>query len=80
MFVWFITDMRVSGTKFVEKGDAIHLECNATSHDVPPVVIDWFKNGIKLTPDGDREVRAGPCPPKGKMGYSPRPPAVKGPP
>ena len=57
MFVWFITDMRVSGTKFVEKGDAIHLECNATSHDVPPVVIDWFKNGIKLTPDGDREVR-----------------------
>ena len=23
---------------------------------------------------------AGPCPPKGWMGYSPRPPAVKGPP
>ncbi|KAL3865832.1 hypothetical protein ACJMK2_043182 [Sinanodonta woodiana] len=38
-------DIQISGTQFVEKGDHIYLECNATSAANPPQSIDWFKDG-----------------------------------
>ncbi|KAK3601432.1 hypothetical protein CHS0354_033553 [Potamilus streckersoni] len=38
-------DIQISGTQFVEKGEHIYLECNATSVANPPQSIDWFKDG-----------------------------------
>ncbi|XP_012946902.1 kin of IRRE-like protein 2 [Aplysia californica] len=47
----------VSGTKYVEKGDPIHLVCNSTGTVDPPENLDWFKDGIKLSPDGERQLK-----------------------
>ncbi|PVD19838.1 hypothetical protein C0Q70_20331 [Pomacea canaliculata] len=46
----------MSGTKFVEKGDSIHLICNASGQNYPPEDLDWFKDGVKITADGIRQI------------------------
>ncbi|XP_071103721.1 zwei Ig domain protein zig-8-like isoform X2 [Haliotis cracherodii] len=46
----------VSGTTFVEKGDPIHIVCNATGSVNPPQDLDWFKDGIKITPDAHQKI------------------------
>ncbi|XP_076465541.1 lachesin-like isoform X2 [Babylonia areolata] len=46
----------MEGTKFVEKGDSIHLICNASGARGPPENLDWFKDGIKITADGWRHI------------------------
>ncbi|XP_041365558.1 zwei Ig domain protein zig-8-like [Gigantopelta aegis] len=46
----------VSGTKFVEKGDPIHVVCNASGSDDPPSDLVWFKDGIKITPDAHQKI------------------------
>lgn len=52
-----LAGISVSGTKFVEKGDRIHLVCNSTGVLDPPDNLDWFKDGVKLTPDGLRQIK-----------------------
>ncbi|CAL1528011.1 unnamed protein product, partial [Lymnaea stagnalis] len=47
----------MSGSKFVEKGDPIHLSCNTTGQAEAPEDLDWFKDGIKLTPDGLQQIK-----------------------
>ncbi|XP_067667724.1 kin of IRRE-like protein 2 isoform X2 [Haliotis asinina] len=42
-------DIRISGEKYVEKGQKINLTCNATGEEHPPDDLDWFKNGNKLS-------------------------------
>ncbi|XP_046354793.2 kin of IRRE-like protein 2 isoform X1 [Haliotis rufescens] len=44
-----IYDIRISGEKYVEKGQMINLTCNATGEEHPPDDLDWFKNGDKLS-------------------------------
>ena len=46
----------MEGTKFVEKGDSIHLICNASGSTSPPEDLDWFKDGIKITADGWKQI------------------------
>ncbi|ESO92559.1 hypothetical protein LOTGIDRAFT_120469 [Lottia gigantea] len=46
----------VSGTQFVEKGDPVHLVCNASGATQPPDNLDWFKDGIKLSPDAHQKI------------------------
>ncbi|XP_050402225.2 zwei Ig domain protein zig-8 isoform X2 [Patella vulgata] len=46
----------VSGTQFVEKGDSIHLVCNSSGIDNPPDNLDWFKDGIKISPDAHQKI------------------------
>ncbi|XP_041364320.1 uncharacterized protein LOC121379734 [Gigantopelta aegis] len=43
------SDIRIAGTNFVEKGNRLHLTCNATGDDYRPDAIDWFKDGIKMS-------------------------------
>nr|KAG5709939.1 hypothetical protein BaRGS_029981 [Batillaria attramentaria] len=38
----------VKGKKYVEKGETIHLVCNATGGSQIPEDIDWFKDGSKI--------------------------------
>ncbi|KAK6179596.1 hypothetical protein SNE40_011917 [Patella caerulea] len=38
----------VQGKEYVEHGDSIVLECNATGGPIIPDDIDWFKNGDKI--------------------------------
>ncbi|KAK7116484.1 zwei Ig domain protein zig-8-like [Littorina saxatilis] len=38
----------VKGKEYVEKGDPIHLICNATGGSQIPEDIDWFKDGSKI--------------------------------
>ncbi|GFO44678.1 roundabout-like protein 1 [Plakobranchus ocellatus] len=47
----------VTGTKYVEKGDPIHLVCNSTGRVTSPDNLDWFKDGVKILPSGLRQVK-----------------------
>ncbi|KAK3790334.1 hypothetical protein RRG08_062567 [Elysia crispata] len=47
----------LAGTKFVEKGDPIHLVCNSTGRMSSPHNLDWFKDGVKLLPSGLRKIK-----------------------
>ncbi|XP_041360435.1 junctional adhesion molecule B-like [Gigantopelta aegis] len=49
-------NITISGTTFVEKGNGMKLTCNATGDGYPPDVMDWFKDGIKLTSDVRRHI------------------------
>ncbi|XP_059172254.1 kin of IRRE-like protein 2 [Physella acuta] len=51
------TGIFMSGSKFVEKGDIIHLICNSSGIDSSPDSLDWFKDGIKISPDGVRQIK-----------------------
>ena len=44
----FLSEIRITGEKYVEKGQKINLTCNATGESHPPDDLDWFKNGNKL--------------------------------
>ena len=52
----FVKAIHLEGTKFVEKGDPIHLVCNASGIARPPDDLYWFKDGIKLTENGWKHV------------------------
>lgn len=47
----------MSGSKFVEKDDPIHLVCNSSGVLDAPDNLDWFKDGVKITPDGLRQIK-----------------------
>ncbi|KAK7506369.1 hypothetical protein BaRGS_00002481, partial [Batillaria attramentaria] len=55
-YVNFKKDITMNGTRFVEKGDSIHLVCNASGQNYPPEDLDWFKDGVKVTADGLRHI------------------------
>ena len=40
----------------MEKGDSVHLVCNASGATKPPDNLDWFKDGIKLSPDAHQKI------------------------
>ena len=42
-------EIQISGPQFVERGEKIYLQCNATGEYYPPDEMDWFKNGQRLT-------------------------------
>lgn len=46
--------IKITGKRFVEKGEAIILSCNATGDYYAPEDIDWFKDGDKLDSDESR--------------------------
>lgn len=46
--------IKITGNKYVEKGDKIVLTCNATGELFPPEDIDWFKDGRKIKQDQTR--------------------------
>ncbi|XP_041365546.1 lachesin-like isoform X2 [Gigantopelta aegis] len=42
------TGISLSGTRYVEKGTSIKLNCTAVAKDYLPEDVDWFKDGLKL--------------------------------
>ena len=51
-----ISDITISGTFHVDKGETIRLHCNATGAATPPDAVDWFKDGIKIHSDSIRPI------------------------
>jgi hypothetical protein len=46
--VSYISEIRISGTEFPEKGGSVFLLCNATGKKYPPDNIEWYKDGERL--------------------------------
>jgi len=44
----FLTDLTLTGTKYVNEGDMIRLICNFTTSVSASVDLDWFFNGNKV--------------------------------
>ena len=40
--------VQVTGQEYVEKGEAVHLICNATGKPDPPHDVEWYKDGEKI--------------------------------
>lgn len=53
----FFTEIQITGSQFVEKGDRIVLQCNATGEYYPPDEMDWFRNGERISSQRHRGVR-----------------------
>ncbi|KAK3097166.1 hypothetical protein FSP39_006994, partial [Pinctada imbricata] len=51
-----VQEIRINGTRFVEKGDPIYLVCNATGEDYAPDYIEWYKDGDLMYTDPRRRV------------------------
>ncbi|XP_053405719.1 lachesin-like isoform X2 [Mercenaria mercenaria] len=43
-----IPEIKISEEQYVERGDPIVLQCNATGEYYPPDEMDWFRNGQKV--------------------------------
>ena len=41
----------MTGQEYVEKGQAIHLVCNATGKPDPPHDVQWYKNDVLISSD-----------------------------
>ncbi|KAL4233244.1 hypothetical protein ACF0H5_007928 [Mactra antiquata] len=44
-----IPEINITEPQYIERGDKIVLQCNATGEYYPPDEIDWFRNGHKIT-------------------------------
>lgn len=42
------SELKVTGTKYVNMGDKIHLTCNATGSTRAPEAVDWFYEGNRI--------------------------------
>ena len=51
------TEIQISDQQYVERGDSINLECNATGQYYTPDDIDWFRNGERVTSDANYGIR-----------------------
>lgn len=40
------SEISITGTRVVEKGNSIYLTCNASGTTSPPDGIDWYKDGM----------------------------------
>ncbi|WAR00202.1 LRIG1-like protein, partial [Mya arenaria] len=52
-----VIEISITGTRFVEFGGRIFLSCNASGTVAPPDVLDWFKNGNKVTTKLRKDVK-----------------------
>nr|KAG5706588.1 hypothetical protein BaRGS_028759 [Batillaria attramentaria] len=43
-----VKDIQISGQNYVDEGERIFLQCNATAEDQPPEDLDWFREGNRL--------------------------------
>ncbi|XP_060558634.1 lachesin-like isoform X2 [Ruditapes philippinarum] len=43
-----IPEIKISEEQYVERGESIVLQCNATGEYYPPDEMDWFRNGQKV--------------------------------
>ena len=43
--------VQVTGQEYVEKGEAVHLICNATGKPDPPHDVKWYKDGSPINSD-----------------------------
>lgn len=41
--------IQITGQQYIERGDPIILQCNATGEYYPPDEMDWFRNGHRMT-------------------------------
>lgn len=46
-----IPEINITEPQFVERGEPIILQCNATGESYPPDEMDWFRNGEVLASD-----------------------------
>ena len=46
----------MGGTKHVDIGGKIRLQCNATGREHIPEDVDWFKDGMKIAPGNHVEI------------------------
>jgi len=46
-----LTAVRVSGTEYVERGETIRLECNASGKSNPPHDLHWLRNDLPVKSD-----------------------------
>ncbi|XP_052795641.1 zwei Ig domain protein zig-8-like [Mya arenaria] len=46
----------ITGSLHPDRGTQLLLMCNASGAITPPESIDWFKDGIKIVPDGQKKV------------------------
>lgn len=44
-----IPEINITEPQYVERGEPIVLQCNATGDNYPPDEMDWFRNGQKIT-------------------------------
>lgn len=44
-------EIHMAGTQYVDVGDTITLQCNATGVDYIPEDVDWFKDGNEIRPN-----------------------------
>ncbi|XP_052797096.1 lachesin-like isoform X2 [Mya arenaria] len=51
------TEIQITEQQYVERGDPIRLECNATGQYYTPDDIDWFRNGQRVTSDDKRGIK-----------------------
>ena len=45
--------IRITGTEFVKRGAPIHLVCNDSGRPVPPLNVDWLKDGHVIDSDAE---------------------------
>jgi len=46
-----LTAVRISGTEYVERGETIHLECNASGKSDPPHDLHWLRDDRPIKSD-----------------------------
>lgn len=46
-----VPEIRITEPQFVERGEPVMLQCNATGEFYAPEEMDWFRNGQKLVSD-----------------------------
>lgn len=51
VFSVFLAEIHMAGTQYVDVGDTITLQCNATGVDYIPEDVDWFKDGNEIRPN-----------------------------
>ncbi|XP_045195712.1 zwei Ig domain protein zig-8-like isoform X3 [Mercenaria mercenaria] len=44
-----IPEINITEPQYVERGETIKLQCNATGEHYPPEEMDWFRNGQKIS-------------------------------
>ena len=48
--------IKISEQIYVDEGNPIVLNCNASGQYTPPDDIDWFKGGIKINPSVEKQI------------------------
>ncbi|XP_060571495.1 zwei Ig domain protein zig-8-like isoform X3 [Ruditapes philippinarum] len=51
-----IPEINITEPQYVERGETITLQCNATGESYPPDEMDWFRNGQAITSDTKRGI------------------------